>query len=61
MKIRTFLMVAAVVALVYSLGLILMPVFMATLYGLGTSASDILLARFFGTEGSHTSLPCRGT
>ena len=50
MKLRTFLIIAAVVALGYALGLILMPVFMATTYGFGTSASEILLARFFGVE-----------
>jgi len=50
MKLRTFLIIAAVVALGYALGLILMPVLMATTYGFGTSASEILLARFFGVE-----------
>jgi len=50
MKLRTFLMIAAVIALLYALGLLLMPAFMATTYGMGTSASEILLARFFGTE-----------
>jgi len=43
-------MIAAIVALVYALGLILMPAFMASTYGLGTSASEILLSRFFGVE-----------
>src|SRR6185503_14151562 len=50
MKLRTFLIVAAVLALGYALGLILMPAFMNTTYGLGTSASEILLVRFFGVE-----------
>ena len=50
MKLSTFLMIAAVVALVYALGLILMPAFMASTYGLGTGASEILLSRFFGVE-----------
>jgi hypothetical protein len=50
MNLRTFLVIAAVVALAFALGLILMPAFMATTYGMGTSASEILLARFFGTE-----------
>ena len=50
MKLRTFLIIAAVVALVYALGLLLMPAFMAITYGLGTSASEILLARYFGVE-----------
>jgi hypothetical protein len=48
MKLRTFLMIVAVVALLYALGLLLLPAFMATTYGFGTSASEILLARFFG-------------
>jgi len=50
MNLRTFLTIAAIVALVYALGLMFMPTFMATTYGFGTSASEILLARFFGTE-----------
>ena len=50
MNLRTFLTIAAVVALVYALGLILMPAFMNSTYGLGTSASEILLSRFFGVE-----------
>jgi len=50
MNLRTLLVIAAVVALAFAFGLILMPAFMATTYGFGTSASEILLARFFGTE-----------
>jgi hypothetical protein len=50
MNLRIFLIIAAVVALGYALGLILVPAFMATTYGFGTSASEILLARFFGVE-----------
>ncbi|OGO74765.1 MAG: hypothetical protein A3K41_10765 [Chloroflexi bacterium RIFOXYD12_FULL_57_15] len=50
MKLRTFLTIVAVIALLYALGLILLPAFMATTYGMGTSASEILLARFFGVE-----------
>lgn len=50
MKLRTFLIVAAVLALGYGLGLSLMPAFVNSTYGLGTSASDLLLARFFGAE-----------
>jgi hypothetical protein len=50
MKLRTFLIIAAVLALGYASGLILMPAFMTTTYGFGTSASEILLARFFGVE-----------
>jgi hypothetical protein len=50
MNLRTFVTIAAIVALVYALGLILMPAFMAATYGFGTSASEILLTRFFGVE-----------
>lgn len=50
MNLRTFLIVAAVLALGYGLGLILMPGFMNATYGFGTSAAEILLARFFGVE-----------
>jgi hypothetical protein len=49
MKLRSMLIIAAIVALLYALGLLLVPGFMATTYGMGTSASEILLARFFGT------------
>lgn len=48
MKLRTFLIIVAVVALLYGLGLLLLPAFMTTTYGFGTSPSEILLARFFG-------------
>jgi hypothetical protein len=48
MKLRTFLTIVAVVALLYGLGLLLLPSFMATTYGFGTSPSEIQLARFFG-------------
>lgn len=50
MNLRTFLVIAAIVALAYALGLLLMPAFVLTTYGLGTSPSEILLARYFGTE-----------
>lgn len=50
MNLRTFLTIAATVALAFALGLILMPGFMTTTYGFGASASEILLARFFGAE-----------
>lgn len=50
MNLRSFLTIASIVALVYALGLTLMPTFMATTYGLGTSASEILVVRFFGVE-----------
>jgi len=47
---RTFLILAAILALGYGLGLVLMPAFMNSTYGFGTGASEILLARFFGLE-----------
>jgi len=50
MKLRTFLIIAGILALGYGLGLILMPAFMNSTYGFGTSPSEILLARFFGVE-----------
>ena len=50
MNLRTFLIIAAVLALGYALGLTLMPAFMNTTYGFGTSGSEILLSRFFGVE-----------
>jgi hypothetical protein len=50
MKLKTFLTIASIFALVYGLGLLLLPAFMNATYGLGTSTSELLLARFFGTE-----------
>ena len=50
MKLRTFLMIASILALAYAAGLILMPAFMNSTYGFGGSASEILLSRFFGVE-----------
>lgn len=47
---RTFLTIAAFIALVYAAGLILIPALMNSTYGLGSSASEILLSRFFGVE-----------
>jgi hypothetical protein len=49
MNTRTVLTVAAVIAIIFALGLILMPAFMGTLYGTGTSPVQDLLARYFGT------------
>jgi len=49
MNTRTVMTIAAVVALVFALGLILMPAFMGTLYGTGTSPNQLLLARLFGS------------
>jgi hypothetical protein len=49
MNTRTVMTIAAVIALVFALGLILMPAFMGTLYGTGTSPNQLLLARLFGS------------
>jgi hypothetical protein len=47
---RIFLTISALLALGYAAGLILMPAFMNSTYGLGGSDSEILLSRFFGVE-----------
>jgi hypothetical protein len=48
MNTRTVLTLSAVVAVIFALGLLLMPAFMGTLYGTGTSPNQLLLARLFG-------------
>jgi hypothetical protein len=48
MKLRTFLIIPAVIAFLYALGLIFMPVWMASFYGIGTSPGVSLVAQFFG-------------
>ncbi len=50
MKLRTFLIIIAIIALGYGLGLAFLPAFMNSTYGFGTSVSEILLTRFFGVE-----------
>jgi hypothetical protein len=50
MKLRTLFIVGAVVALIYAVGLLIIPGTMNTLYGLGASSSEKLLARFFGVD-----------
>jgi hypothetical protein len=49
MNTRTVLTIAAVVALIFALGLILMPASMGSLYGTGTSPNQLLLGRLFGS------------
>jgi hypothetical protein len=49
MKLRMFLTVAAVVPLVYGLGLLVVPEWLAATYGLETSASTMLMARLYGS------------
>ena len=48
MNLRTLLMIAAVVALVYSLGLILAPATLNAMYGITTGAGVQVMSRFFG-------------
>ena len=48
MKLRTMFIIAAVVALVYAVGLILMPATLNTMYGMTSDAATQLLAQFFG-------------
>jgi len=50
MNLRTFLIINAVVALAYALGLILVPATMNATYGLTASAGLQLTSRFFGVE-----------
>lgn len=49
MKLRSFLVFAAVVALVYAIGLLLMPDFMFSTYGMGTNPGQVLMGRYFGS------------
>jgi hypothetical protein len=48
MNLRTFLTISAVIALVYAVGMILVPGTMASLYGLDGSGGVRLVAQFFG-------------
>jgi hypothetical protein len=50
MKLRTFLMIASVVALAYALALILLPATTLSIYGFGIGAGEKLLSQFFGVE-----------
>jgi len=50
MNLRTFIIISAVIALVYGLGLVFMPVTLLSMYGFGTGASEKLLSQFFGSE-----------
>ncbi len=49
MKYRTFLMIAAVVALAYALALLLVPGVMDSAYGTGPTAGEMLTDRMFGS------------
>lgn len=58
MKLSNFLVLNAIVALVFAAGLLLIPGTMATFYGMTPSPSTELLARFFGTELLAVGLVC---
>ncbi len=49
MKLRTFLMIAAVLAVLYAIGLILVPGVMDSAYGTGPSAGEMLTDRMLGS------------
>ena len=50
MNLRTLIIISAVLALIYGLGLVFMPVTLLSMYGFGTGASEKLLSQFFGSE-----------
>ncbi len=50
MKLRNLFLIHSLVALLYSLGLLLIPQTMLFLYGMSTTAADKLLAQFFGAQ-----------
>jgi hypothetical protein len=50
MNLRTFIIISAVLALIYGLGLVFMPVTLLSMYGFGIGASEKLLSQFFGSE-----------
>jgi hypothetical protein len=50
MNLRTLILISAVLALVYGLGLVFVPVTLLSMYGFSTGASEKLLAQFFGSE-----------
>jgi uncharacterized membrane protein len=49
MKLRTFLIVVAVVTLLYAIGLLLAPALMESSYGTESTASVMLSDRYFGS------------
>ncbi len=49
MKLRTFLMIVAVVAVLYAIGLLLLPGVMDSAYGSGGSPGEMLSDRMFGS------------
>jgi uncharacterized membrane protein len=49
MKLKTFLMIVAVVAVLFAIGLILAPGFMDATYGTGATPGEMLTDRMFGS------------
>jgi len=50
MRIRNLFLIHSLIALLYSLGLLLIPQTMLFLYGITSTAGDRLLAQFFGVQ-----------
>ncbi len=50
MRIRNLFLIHSLIALLYSLGLLLIPQTMLFLYGVTSTAGDRLLAQFFGVQ-----------
>ena len=50
MNLRTLIIISAVLALIYGLGLVFMPMTLLSMYGFSTGASEKLLSQFFGSE-----------
>lgn len=50
MKLRNLFLIHSLIALLYALCLLVIPKPLLFLYGLGSSAGDVLLAQFFGTQ-----------
>ncbi len=48
MKLSTLMVINAVVALAYALGMLLMPATLLSLYGMTSGSSEQLMAQFFG-------------
>ena len=50
MNLRTLIIISAVIALLYGLGLVFIPLTLLSMYGFSTGASEKLLSQFFGSE-----------
>jgi hypothetical protein len=49
MNIRTLLVIAAVIAFVFAIGLLIAPGFMGTTYGMAPTPANDLMGRYYGT------------